>query len=176
MGELNDNKNHETVIRAIGMLNMPQVKYVVCGKGEKEPELRNMIAESGLDGRVVLAGYTKNVRDYLYASDIFAFPSRREGLGLAAIEAMAAGLPILTSDVGGINDFSQDGVTGYKCKSDDVGAFARAIRTLCMDGETCGRMGRENQSRARRFDSRIVRNKMEGIYGSAAGSGPAGQS
>ena len=53
-------------------------------------------------------------------ADIFCFPSKREGLGLAAIEAMSSGLPLITSNINGIKDYSIDGVTGYSCNPTDV--------------------------------------------------------
>lgn len=63
-------------------------------------------------------------------ADIFCFPSYREGLGVAALEAMASGLPLLTSDIHGIRDYSQNGITGYTVAPDDVKGFADAIRKL----------------------------------------------
>ena len=83
-----------------------------------------------MSNQVRILGFRKDIPKLLHASDCFAFPSRREGLGLSAIEAMAAGLPLLTSNVGGINGYSENGLTGYKYAPDDVDGFDEGIKKL----------------------------------------------
>ena len=97
-------------------------------------------------------------------SDVFCFPSLREGLGVAAIEAMASGLPLITSSVHGINDYSVDGVTGYKCDATDVQGFAEAINKLrsntCLQAE----YGRGNAFRAKKYEAETIIALLRKIY------------
>ena len=116
VGELNDNKNHQVIIRAIK--DIPNVKYVIVGKGTLEKQLRELAGDLGISNRVILTGFRTDVRDLLLMSDCFAFPSKREGLGIAALEGMAVGLPVIGHDIGGIRDFVIDGKTGWLCKTD----------------------------------------------------------
>ncbi|EMW5728493.1 glycosyltransferase, partial [Enterococcus faecium] len=105
VGELNENKNHETIIRAIKLLDS-KVKYLICGIGTQKEYLESLITKLGLSERVLLLGYRTDIVDILCKSDIFAFPSIREGLGMAALEAMRCKLPLVTSNSHGINDYS----------------------------------------------------------------------
>ena len=134
VGELNDNKNHQVIIRALTKL--PQkVKYVVVGKGVLEEELRNLSKELGVADRVNFTGYRTDIRDLLWMGDCFAFPSKREGLGLAALEGMAAGLPVIGHDIGGIRDFVIDGETGWLCDNE----YENAIRKVMIDSNSLAR-------------------------------------
>lgn len=127
VGELNGNKNHQVVLRALGALRGEDVHYVLVGEGPTQPRLRALAAEMGISSRVHLMGYRTDVVDFYHMADIFAFPSRREGLGLSALEAMAAGLPLITTGVHGIADYAIAGQTALLCGADDSEGFARAI-------------------------------------------------
>lgn len=98
-----------------------EFKLVILGNGRDEAELKRLTNELGLQKRVVFAGFIshKELPQYLKACDIFVRPSRSEGLGNSFLEAMAAGIPVIGTDVGGISDFLIDGQTGYVCKVDD---------------------------------------------------------
>ena len=111
-----------------------------------------------------MLGYRKDISELNHAADIFCFPSIREGLGLAAIEAMACGLPIATSAIRGINDYSVDGATGYACPPLDVDAFAKAIDTLYQNSEMRHVMGSQNKLRAQKYDIQSILPQMRKIY------------
>lgn len=130
VGELNENKNHQIIIKALAKVNRPDVHYAIAGRGDKHDELLKLADELGVSAQVHLLGYRTDIPELNYAADVFCFPSHREGLGLAAIEAMACGLPLITSNIHGINDYSIDGVTGYKCDPGDEEQFASAIRKM----------------------------------------------
>ncbi|MDD6259332.1 MAG: glycosyltransferase [Erysipelotrichaceae bacterium] len=168
-GELNDNKNHEVIIRALAKFinkkKKTDIRYVIAGKGSKEQKLRRLIYSLRLQDHVMLLGYRSDIKELLWSSDCFAFPSKREGLGLAAIEAMAAGLPLLTSDAGGINDYSEDGVTGYKYRCDDVDGFVQGISKLySLQVVALLEMLRNNADKSVRFDQNNAKNIMRGVY------------
>lgn len=164
VGEINKNKNHETVIKAVAKLNNPNVHYIICGQGPLENYLRGIAKGLGLEKQVHLLGYRTDIAEICKASDIFAFPSKREGLGLAALEAMASGLPIVTSNVHGIVDYSINGETGYTCAPTDVDGFAKAIEILLNDEELRIIMGKHNSEVVKLFDIDKVKNKLRKIY------------
>lgn len=135
VGELNKNKNHEVVIRAIAKLNNPKIHYVICGRGPLEKHLNKLAKELGIGKNVHLLGFRSDIAEICKSSDVFAFPSLREGLGMAALEAMACGLPIITSNVHGIVDYSIDGETGYNCSPESINCFSNRIEKIFQNDE-----------------------------------------
>ena len=110
VGELNENKNQEVIVRAIAKLNNPKIHYLIAGQGKKEEELINLAEELGVN--LHLLGYRTDIVELLNMSDIFAFSSYREGLSVALMEAMAAGLPCVVSRIRGNSDLIEDGRGG----------------------------------------------------------------
>lgn len=135
VGEMIERKNHEVIIRALGKLQNKNIYYVICGKGPLKEHLENLAKELGLSENVVFLGFRRDIPELCNTADISAFPSRIEGLGLAGIEAMAAGVPLVSSNVHGILDYVIDGKTGYACDPEDVDGFANAISKLATDKE-----------------------------------------
>ena len=135
VGEMIERKNHEVIIRALGKLQNKNIYYVICGKGPLKEYLENLAKELGLSENVVFLGFRRDIPELCHTADISAFPSRIEGLGLAGIEAMAAGVPLVSSNVHGILDYVIDGKTGYACDPEDVDGFANAISKLATDKE-----------------------------------------
>ena len=95
----------------------------------------------GLDAGRVFLGRRDDVPDLLAAADVFAMPSRREGLGIAALEAMGHGLAVVASAVGGLGQAVVDGETGLLVPPDDVVALAKALESLLGDADLRGRLG-----------------------------------
>lgn len=91
VGELNKNKNHQTAIKAIAKLNNSHIYYIICGRGANEKKLLGLAKKLGIDERIKLLGKRNDVLEILKASDLFIFPSLREGLSVALMEAMSAG-------------------------------------------------------------------------------------
>lgn len=164
VGELNKNKNHEVIIRALYKLNKPNLYYCIAGKGDLEEYLRNLIKELNLQDKVKLLGYRQDIGELCKVSDVFCFPSKREGLGLAAIEAMSTGLPIITSNVHGINDYSKPGKTGLSCSPRSIDEFANAIDKLVENKDLRMKMSKYNVEFAKQFDTNIAKSKMTYIY------------
>lgn len=130
VGEMIERKNHEVVIRALGKLQDERIYYVICGKGPLKEHLEQLAKNLNLTAHIVFLGFRTDIPELCNTADISAFPSRIEGLGLAGIEAMAAGVPLVSSNVHGILDYVIDGKTGYTCDPDDVEGFAKAIKKL----------------------------------------------
>ena len=138
VGELNHNKNHETVIRAIADLN---VYYVIAGRGELQQYLENLIDAQNLQDRVKLLGFRSDVKELYEAADIFVFPSFREGLSVSVMEAMASGLPCVASRIRGNTDLLENTNGGFLCDPHDALDFAEKINILASDTQLREAMG-----------------------------------
>src|SRR5262249_43097622 len=116
-------------------------------------DLRRRASEAGLAGRVTFTGRVDAVEDYLRASDLFAFPSEFEALGISLIEAAACGLPALGARTGGIVDVIEEGGSGLLFEPRDAAALAAALSHLLGDAGLRERLGARAREIARsRFD------------------------
>ena len=129
-GELIERKNHEAIIKALAKINNPDVYYAIAGKGPLKDYLSKLAKDLGISDRVIFLGFRTDVFELYHAADISAFPSKIEGLGLAGVEAMAAGVPLVSSNVHGILDYVIDGKTGYAIDPKDVDGYAEALEKL----------------------------------------------
>ena len=161
VGELNANKNHETVIRAMADLD---VYYMIAGEGNLREHLESVIDELGLTERVKLLGYRTDVAELYRAADICVFPSFREGLGMAAIEGMACGLPLIAADNRGTRDYCRHGVNGLVCRPSDTASFADAIKCLSFDSCLRLKMAEANTEAVKGFDILQVNEQMYRLY------------
>lgn len=159
VGELNQNKNQEVIMRAIAKLNSPKNHYFIAGKGDKEQYLTELADELGIN--IHLLGYRTDIVELLNAADIFAFPSFREGLSVALMEAMAAGLPCVVSEIRGNVDLIKNGEGGFLCKPDDVDAFADSIKKLSENQDI---KGKHNQEVMKKFDVKVVMETIKIMY------------
>lgn len=132
-GELIERKNHEVIIKALAKVADSDIYYAIAGKGPLKEQLQSLAQKLGIGDRVLFLGFRTDVFELYHAADISAFPSRIEGLGLAGVEAMAAGIPLISSNVHGILDYVIDGKTGYALPPEDVEGFAEAIKKLAHD-------------------------------------------
>lgn len=129
-GELIKRKNHEVIIKALAKIGNPDIYYVIAGNGQLKDYLSGLARELGIADRVIILGFRTDVFELYHAADISAFPSKIEGFGLAGAEAMAAGIPLVASNVHGILDYVIDGKTGFTAAPNDVNGFAKAIKKL----------------------------------------------
>ncbi|MDB5239094.1 MAG: hypothetical protein JWO00_429 [Candidatus Parcubacteria bacterium] len=129
----------DTIIRALLDLD-PSVKLLILGRGRDEAKLKALAATLKLSDRVIFRGFVPHadLPAYLQASDIFVRPSRTEGLGNSFLEAMAAGIPVIATPVGGIPDFLTDGETGLFCEVDNPQSIAQKVQKLTRDRESRG--------------------------------------
>ncbi|MFN3568497.1 MAG: glycosyltransferase, partial [Caldimicrobium sp.] len=164
VGELNHNKNHESIIRAIAKLKDQNIYYIICGHGYLGEYLEKLSSNLGVSDRVKLLGFRSDIPKILKVADSFAFPSKREGLGLAALEAMASGLPIITSNVHGIVDYSINGKTGINCHPNDIEGFAVAIKTLKKNRDLSEKLSKNNVEVVKNFDVNNAKKVIKEIY------------
>ena len=151
VGELQTRKNHEAMIRALARLKDPSVKYIICGRGELLEQLQDLVRDLGIAQQVQFLGYRLDIPDIMNAADIYGHPSKREGLGLACLEAMNVGLPLVTSNVQGIPDYVENGVTGFLCGPTDVDKFAEHLDILIKDESLRRKIGGYNREFVRKY-------------------------
>lgn len=164
IGELDDNKNHITVIKALATLGRKDFKYVVCGVGANKDMLLAEAERTGLKDNVILAGYRSDIPDVLNAADIFVFPSFHEGMPVSALEAMACGLPIICSEIRGNVDIIREGDNGYLFQPSDVETLARKLEYLLDDAEKRKVMGLKNKENVKDFSLESVTEELKRIY------------
>ena len=173
-GELNRNKNQRIILEAIKLLQKKggqgaDLYCSIAGRGPLEEELRRQILESGLSNRIQLVGYQNRIASILKSADAFLFPSRREGLGMAALEAMAAGLPVIAADNRGTREYMRDGFNGYVFRWNDAGGLAAVIEKLWKDPGKREAMGRAARETAGRFTKERSAKVMGQVYAEALG-------
>ncbi len=164
VGELNKNKNHETVIKAIAKINNPNVYYVICGQGILDGYLKDLVKELGLEEQVKLLGYRRDIVEISKVSDVFVFPSFREGLSVALMEAMALGLPVVCSNIRGNIDLIEDSKGGYLIEPEDVDGYENSLDRLIQNGTLREIMSDYNKEGIVNFDLDNVKIDMEKIY------------
>ncbi|NNE46227.1 MAG: N-acetyl-alpha-D-glucosaminyl L-malate synthase BshA [Rhodothermales bacterium] len=134
------------------------VKLLLVGDGPDRTGTERLSRELGVFDDVRFLGKQEPIEEILSIADAFIMPSGSETFGLAALEAMACGVPVVASDIGGLPELISDGETGFLCPLDDVSCFADRIRSLLDDESMRDNMGRAaRESAADRFDvNRII--------------------
>lgn len=164
IGELNENKNNQVIIKALRKLQNPNIHYILCGVGDKRDELISLVKYNNLENNVHFVGYRTDVPQLLKSSDIYVLPSFREGLSRSLMEAMSAGLLCIISKIRGNVDLIENGKGGYLCKPDDVDGFAKAIDNLVENDKLRQSMGQNNVKTIKRFDVKNVKEEIKKIY------------
>jgi glycosyltransferase involved in cell wall biosynthesis len=147
VGRLDPSKNQAMMIRALAPRLSSQLRLVIVGDGPLRDDIHAEVARLPEPRWVVLAGRRMDVPRIMPAFDVFALSSASEGLPLVILEAMAAGLPIASTAVGGIPDVIEDGVTGVLAPVDER-AFAAALDGLVADPSRTREMGRKGRALA----------------------------
>lgn len=145
VGELNANKNQQVIIKAISEINDKRIHYLLCGKGDQLKHLQDLAKELKVENNVHFLGYRRDVVDICSQADVFVMPSHREGLPISSLEAMYCGLPLVTSNIRGLVDVMEEGVSGYLCRPDDAEALAKAIQKIKQHPELKSRMSERNR-------------------------------
>lgn len=173
VGELAPGKNNMVAIEAMNEVRDLKLAYLICGEGRMEEELRKRVKELGIENRVFFAGYVNNTLEILEQSDCFLFPSEREGLPVALMEAMAVGLPVICSDVRGICDLQEHGKGSYMVHGFNSEDYAVKIRRMFEEknGKSSvprvvrrQQMGEWNRERVQQFSLPVVEQQMRKIY------------
>jgi glycosyltransferase involved in cell wall biosynthesis len=138
------------LIRAVALLclEFPTLRLEIAGTGPQREDLEGEVERLGLTGRVCFLGWQRNLGPIFRRWDIFAMPSLEEGFGMAALEAMADGLPVVATSVGGLPEVVEDGQTGYLVPPSNVTALTRRLRLLILDPKRRRAMGAAGRERA----------------------------
>lgn len=164
VGEVNKNKNHGVVIEA--MADFSDVWYVLCGRGPLLDELKEKAESLGIADRIVFAGYRNDIADFYKMADLFIFPSWREGLPVALMEAMASGLKCIASRNRGTNDLLPD--SALRFDPGNVEELKKKIKTA-MSEDFSGEI-RNNIERLKTFDISNVLEITKKLYLKAIGN------
>jgi glycosyltransferase involved in cell wall biosynthesis len=168
VGRLEPQKNPLLLVQAFAALNNPRIHLIMLGEGSLREQLVAYIREHGLERRVHLLGKRNEVPECLAASDVFVLSSNWEGNPLAVMEAMAAGLPVVSTAVGGVPELVESGQQGILVPPGDCAAFTEAMRTLLNDPEKRTAMANAARVRATAaFNVERMAHGYESIYRAA---------
>ena len=171
-GRLSPEKGIDTLLQAFAMAAMPHARLVIAGSGNGEyvKMLHDVAARSGIAQQITWTGHVSDIHPLIQKADVGVCPSRvRESFGLAVIEYMAHGKPVITTDNGAQPEFLTNGVDGIMTPPDDVEALATAMKSL-NDAELRKAMGEEAQkSFEERLAFPIFIAKIENVYNTVLG-------
>ena len=139
-----------------------KVKYAICGKGELKEYLEELAEKLGVKEQLFLLGFRTDVIEICKSADVFVFPSKREGLSVALMEAMACGLPCVVSDIRGNRDLIDRRGGKLFCVSDlnELSLFLKKMG----DSENLMELGRNNENRILDYDIKKIEALMKVIY------------
>jgi len=163
-GRLASRKNHKLLISAFFSIasDFPDYTLIIYGEGKMRNELENQIESLGLKNRVLLPGYTTGIRDNIYDASLYVLSSDSEGMPNALMEAMAMGVPSISTDCdgGGARFLIENGKNGLLVPKNDVEALATAMRDLLSHPEKAERLGSEG----RKLCERLAPEKIYGEW------------
>jgi glycosyltransferase involved in cell wall biosynthesis len=163
VGRLTEQKGYDLLIRALP--DLPEARLVLVGDGPQRRALERLAAQLGVAERLLITGWIADARAHLPGFDIFALPSRWEGMPLGIIEAMHAGLPVLACDVGSVVEAVSDGESGFVVAADDLPALQARLATLLADPQLRRRMGERGRGlAAESFTDIVMARRYEAIY------------
>ena len=165
VGEISYRKNYQVVIKALSKLKEHNLVYLICGKGLTGDGITKELQQlaRNLNVNVIFLGYRRDIPEIIASSDIGVIPSNREGLGLAGIEMLAGGLPVVGSSVQGIKDYVVPEKTGYLADPYDEDDFAKAISKL-IDPSAREKMKNTCIQEAKLFDKQTSYKQLTDIY------------
>jgi glycosyltransferase involved in cell wall biosynthesis len=145
--------------------HFPDAHFIFAGDGDERVALEGRTASLGLTGRFSMIGFRADVEDVMRAGDIFVLPSLAEGFSLSLVEALAAGLPAIATQVGGAPEVIEDGMNGFLVPPGDARALARAVqRALALDAATRQRMSVAARATAARYSVQAMADRMVALY------------
>ena len=145
-------------------LKHPETQLVFVGEGAEKAQVETAAKKLGIYDKTIFAGLTSEVEKYLNSADIFVLSSTFEGVPLSILEAYAAGLPVISTRVGGVQDILEDGVNGFLVPSGDESAMTSAILKLIENPELRGKISDLNKLKAKEFDIKNITEQYIELY------------
>lgn len=170
VGNIRRVKGHDIFIRAAASIvpRFPNVSFSIAGdvlEPEYFAELQVLVRDLNLSNHFHFVGGVTDIREYLSAADIFVLPSRSEGFSNAIVEALAASLPVVATEVGGNAESVKDGVNGFLVPTEDSSALSAAITHLLSDPSQAKAMGIAGKALvAERFTTQAMMNRISATY------------
>ncbi|MBG9985128.1 glycosyltransferase family 4 protein [Aerococcaceae bacterium DSM 111022] len=164
VGELNKNKNHEVIIRALGKLKKKEIHYIICGAGVLHNKLKTLSKELKVEENVHLLGFRRDILEICKVSDLFVLPSKREGLPVSLMEAMATGLPVVASNIRGNSELIDDKKGGFLCSKDSIEEYVESIENLFLNPDTREKFGKYNLEKIKNYSVENVTFMLRKIY------------
>lgn len=161
MGELIDRKNHDILLDAMKQINDKDVVLLIAGSGANAARLQRRIDREGLNDTVKLLGYRTDVKELLKTADCFIFPSLQEGLPGVLMEAMAAGLPCIASNIRGNTDALDD--SEFMFKPNECNRLVTLMEKM-LNPEIRGLEAKKNEDRVKKFDISEAIKAYKDIY------------
>lgn len=164
VGRLEEQKNQQNLIYAIKKMDNIDIELEIIGEGSLKEKLERQIKELNIESKVKLLGSKSDVYKYLNEADIFILPSKWEGMPITLIEAMGTGLPIIASNVGGIQDMIIDNISGIIC-SPEIDSIITAIdRLISLSPEKIKMLGKNGKKESEKFSVRNMTDQYIKLY------------
>ena len=176
LGRLGQRKGVYDILKAIGLLHQEPMNFVLAGDGDVE-QVRQHVREHGWEAFVGVPGWvgSDEVVIMLHEADVFILPSYDEGLPMGILEALAAGLPVISTPVGGIPEAVQDGANGFLIEPGDSTMLATRLKTLCSNPQLWKQMSTTARTVAQReFSMQAVEERLSEIYSRLASNKSVG--
>jgi len=166
VGELNHNKNQGLIINVVDVLKnkISNIKLLLVGDGNLMGQYMNQVKKLNLEEYINFLGYRKDIPNLMAISDIAVSASRREGLPVNVMEAMATGLPLVVTDCRGNHDLIRNGENGYVVDINDVENFANVIEELYSSQELREKFRQKSQEFIKQYSIESVMKEMNEIY------------
>lgn len=164
VGELSERKNHEVVIKALAEIKQQNIKYFIAGSGDLKDRLSDLIINMNLQDSIKLLGFRSDVNMLTKAADLFIFPSIQEGLPVALMEAMSAGLPVVASQIRGNVDLIRVGKNGALFDCNNVITCKNSIYDMFNNPQNLYQMGENNIIDVKDYSEKRVIRLLRDIY------------
>ena len=171
VGRLTAIKQHELLLAAAARLvaTVPDALFLIAGDGERRTELEALTRSLGIAANVRFLGWRRDLTTVYGATDVFALTSRNEGTPVALIEAMASGVPGVSTNVGGVSHVIESDLVGATVPDGDPAAFADALRALVTSADLAGMGERARQLVLARFGVERLVTDIVALYGTLTG-------
>lgn len=166
LGRLVDIKGVLDLVEAMPLVQkkLPAARWMLVGDGPLRADVEQRIQRLGLEEHTELLGWQNDPLPFLQRMHVLVVPSHNEGMGRVVVEAMAMGLPVVASRVGGLQDLLLDGVSGSFCEPANPSSIADSVLTVLSDSRRAAQMGHCGRERSRLFSDEVMFERLEKLY------------